>query len=293
MTQKNLIDMLPEEMKKKVRKEACPKWVSPMLATLTEEQFSREGWLFEEKFDGERCLVLRCGGEIGLFSRNHKRLNDRYPELVEAFGKQKGERFAVDGEIVAMDGQVTSFSKLQLRKQVRNPPEKLRREVLVLIFLFDLLHVDGHDTRQLPLRSRKELLAKALKFEGAVRFTEHREREGEKYYRDACRKRREGIIAKKGESVYVSKRSREWLKFKCTKEQEFVIGGYTDAQGHRIGFGALLVGYYDGKKLVCAGKVGTGYDEETLRRMAKQLAVLKIKTNRLRAEIHGSGACIG
>jgi len=277
MAQKKLIEILPEEMREKLRTEACPKWISPMLATLTEERFSREGWLFEEKFDGERCLVLKCGKEIQLFSRNRKRLDDRYPELVTAFGEQKTERFAVDGEIVAMDGQVASFSKLQLRMQVRNPPEKLRREVPVWIFLFDVLHVDGYDTRQLPLRGRKELLRKALKFEGAVRFTEHRETEGEKYYRKACRKRWEGIIAKDAESVYVSKRSRAWLKFKCTKEQEFVVGGYTDPQGHRMGFGALLVGYYEGKKLMYAGKVGTGYDEETLQRMKRELAALEIK----------------
>jgi bifunctional non-homologous end joining protein LigD len=279
MTEKNLIEILPEGMRKTVRSEACPKWVSPMLATLTEERFSREGWLFEEKFDGERCLVLKSGKEIQLFSRNRKRLDDRYPELVTAFGAQRAERFAVDGEIVAMDGQVTSFSKLQLRMQVRNPPSKLRRDVPVWIFLFDLLHLGAYDTRQLPLRSRKELLRKALKFEGALRFTEHRETEGEKCYREACRKRWEGIIAKDAESVYVSKRSRAWLKFKCAEEQEFIIAGYTDPRGHRIGFGALLVGYYQGKKLVYAGKVGTGFDEETLQRMGRQLAALEIKEN--------------
>jgi ATP-dependent DNA ligase len=183
MAQKNLFEILAEEMLKQLRTETCPRWVSPTLATLTEERFSREGWLFEDKFDGERRLVLKCGKEIQLFSRNRKRLDDRYPELVAAFGEEKAEQFAVHGEIVAMDGQVTSFSKLQLRMQVRNPPEKLRREVLVWIFLFDLLHLDGYDTRQLPLRGRKELLRKALKFEGAVRFTKHRETEGEKYYR--------------------------------------------------------------------------------------------------------------
>jgi DNA ligase D-like protein (predicted ligase) len=250
-----------------------------MLATLTEERFSRKGWLFETKFDGERCLALRCGSDVQLWSRNQNQLNDRYPELVTAFRKQKRERFAVDGEIVAFEGDVSSFSKLQLRMQVRHPSEELRREVPVLMYVFDLLHFDGYDTRQLPLYSRKGLLRKAIDYKDPVRFTEHRETEGEAYYREACRKRWEGIIAKNGESIYVSRRTRDWLKFKCTKEQEFVIGGYTDPKGHRSGFGALLVGYYKRGKLVYAGKVGTGFDEEILRRLGKQLAQLETKTN--------------
>lgn len=250
-----------------------------MLATLVAQPFSRKGWLFEQKFDGERCLVLRCRRSVLLLSRNRKRLNDRYPELVEALQNQKVERFAVDGEIVTFDRHVTSFSKLQLRMQVRHPSEDLRRKIPVWIYIFDLLHLDGYDTRQLPLRIRKELLRKALDFDDPLRFTEHRETEGEAYYREACRKRGEGIIAKDGDSIYVSKRSRYWLKFKCTKEQELVIGGYTDPQGQRTGFGALLVGYYKGGKLAYAGKVGTGFDEETLRRMHKQLAQLETRTS--------------
>jgi bifunctional non-homologous end joining protein LigD len=104
-----------------------------MLATLTEERFSRQGWLFETKFDGERCLALRCGSEVQLWSRNQKQLNDRYPELVAAFRTQKAERFAVDGEIVAFEGDVSNFSKLQLRMQVRHPSDELRREVPVMM----------------------------------------------------------------------------------------------------------------------------------------------------------------
>jgi DNA ligase D-like protein (predicted ligase) len=250
-----------------------------MLATLVAQPFSRTGWLFEAKFDGERCLVLRCGADIQLLSRNQKRLNDRYPELVAAFGTQRTERFSVDGEIVTFEGDITSFSKLQQRMQVRYPSEQLRRKIPVWIYLFDLVHLEGYDTRQLPLYKRKELLQEALDFKDPIRFTTHRETAGEAYYRDACRKGWEGIIAKNVGSVYVSKRSREWLKFKCTKAQEFVIGGYTDPKGLRIGFGALLVGYYKAGKLVYAGKVGTGFDEETLRRLGRQLAQLETKTS--------------
>jgi bifunctional non-homologous end joining protein LigD len=248
-----------------------------MLATLVAQPFSQKGWLFEPKLDGERCLALRSGADVQLLSRNQKRLNDTYPELVSALPHQESERFAVDGEIVTFQDDVASFAKLQERMQLRHPSEELRRQVPVWFYAFDLLHLDGYDTRQVPLRYRKELLRKAFHFTKPLRFTEHRENDGETYYRQACSKRWEGILAKLGDSVYVSARSREWLKIKCTKEQEFVIGGYTDPKGHRIGFGALLVGYYESGKLAYAGKVGTGFDTETLRGLGKRLAQLEIR----------------
>lgn len=278
MANQSPIDEMPPSMKAQLRRSFQPKWVAPMLATLVDKPFSRTGWLFEPKLDGERCLALRSGGNIQLLSRNQKQLNDKYPELVRAFRNQAVERFAVDGEIVTFEGNVTSFAKLQQRMQVRHPSDQLRRSVPVWIYVFDLLHLDGYDTRRLPLRNRKQLLRKGLDFTDPVRFTEHRETEGERYYREACRKGWEGIMAKKADSLYVSKRSREWLKFKCTREQEFVVGGFTDPKGHRVGFGALLVGYYKAGKLVYAGKVGTGFDDETLQRLGNQLAQLETTT---------------
>ena len=132
----------------------------------------------------------------------------------------------------------------------------------------------------MPLRYRKELLRHALDFRNELQFTEHRETEGEAYYREACRhKCWEGVIAKNGESTYVSKRTRDWLKFKCIQEQEFVIGGYTDPRGERIGFGALLVGFYRCGKLMYAGKVGTGFDTDTLQCLGRKLAQLETATS--------------
>ena len=273
----NPLDELPARMRARLCKSASPKWVAPMLATLVAQPFSQRGWLFEPKLDGQRCLALRAGGDLQLLSRNQKLLNDKYPELVSALPNQKSERFAVDGEIVTFQGEVSSFAKLQERMQVRRPSEKLRRKIPVWFYAFDLLHLDGYDTRQVPLRYRKELLRKALRFTNPLRLTEHRENDGKTYFRRACSKRWEGILAKHSDSVYVSARSREWLKIKCTKEQEFIIGGYTDPKGHRIGFGALLVGYYDSGKLVYAGKVGTGFDTETLQRLGKQLTRLRTR----------------
>jgi DNA ligase D-like protein (predicted ligase) len=263
-----------------------------MLATLTDRPFSREGWLFEPKLDGERCLVFRRGHHLDLFSRNRKRLNQKYPEITAAFQREARAVFIVDGEIVAFEGAVTSFAKLQQRMQIEQPTADLLRKVPVRLYLFDLIYLDRYDTRQVPLRYRKELLRDAFDFQDPLRFTQHREREGKAYYQEACRRGWEGVMAKNGASVYVSGRTREWLKFKCVKEQEFVIGGYTDPQGQRIGFGALLVGYYRRGKLVYAGKVGTGYDTATLRRLARQLAQLERPTSPFdvdglpRSEVH-------
>ena len=249
-----------------------------MLATLTDKRFSREGWLFEPKWDGERCLAFRNGGDLQLFSRNQKRLNEKYPEITAAFRRQETRSFIADGEIVAFKNGVTSFAKLQQRMQVEHPPANLLRMVPVALYLFDLLYLDDYDTRQVPLRYRKQILRDTFDFRDSLRFTEHRETEGEAYYRQACRRRWEGLIAKNGDSEYVCKRTRDWLKFKCTREQEFVIGGYTDPQGERSGFGALLVGFYRRGKLVYAGKVGTGYDSATLQQLARQLAQLERAT---------------
>ena len=271
----NPLHVLPPEVKSRARIRPMPTWVAPMLATLTDERFSRQGWLFEPKLDGERCLAFGDRGTLRLLSRNQIELNERYPEIVAAFRNQPTAAFIADGEVVTSDGGVTSFAKLQQRMQVARPSLDLRRKVPVWLYLFDLLYVDRYDVRSVPLRYRKQLLRLAFHFHGSLRFTEHRETEGEAFYQEACRRGWEGIIAKDGDGVYVSGRTRAWLKFKCTHEQEFVIGGYTDPHGGRIGFGALLVGVYQRGKLVYAGKVGTGFDHATLERLGKQLARLE------------------
>src|SRR5258706_1418446 len=272
---RNLFDALPADAKTWLRKHAQPKWVAPMLATLTDEVFSRQGWLFEPKWDGERCLAFRRGRDLDLFSRNRIRLNVKYPEVVQAIHQQEGTSFIADGEIVAFDGVITSFTKLQARMQVAQPSVDLIRKVPVWFYLFDLLYLDRYDIRQVPLRYRKQVLRNAFDFQGSLRFTEHRKTEGEDYYRRACQKGGEGVIAKNGDSVYVSRRTRDWLKFKCKQEQEFVIGGYTDPRGSRSGFGALLLGFYRGRNLAYAGKVGTGFDQDLLRRLGEKLVRLK------------------
>ncbi|HKQ62097.1 MAG TPA: non-homologous end-joining DNA ligase [Candidatus Polarisedimenticolaceae bacterium] len=237
-----------------------------MLAVLAAEPFSDPDWVYERKLDGIRCLAVRHGDTTRLFSRNRIEQSARFPELVAALGRQPASRFVVDGEIVAFERGVTSFARLQQRGQ---------REVRVYYYLFDLLQLADHDTTRLALLDRKALLRASLRFAGPLRYTPHRGEHGTRFLEQACRRGWEGLIAKRAGSTYVHRRSRDWLKLKCVHSQELVIGGYTDPRGQRLAFGALLVGYYAGGVLRYAGKVGTGFDEATLRRLGKRLAALE------------------
>lgn len=241
-----------------------PRWTTPMLATLTDERFSSPDWIFERKLDGERCLVFRRKSRLRILSRNKQKLNDTYPELVDQLLEQPAGHYIADGEIVAFEGNVTSFSRLQGRLGISDANEARASRIRVYIYLFDVLYLDEYDTTELPLRTRKNLLRREFKFSGAVRYTSHRNEYGENLYRSACGRGWEGVIAKQADSPYVHSRSRYWLKFKCVNRQELVITGYTEPKGSRTGFGALLLGYYDGDALRYAGKVGAGFDEKTL-----------------------------
>jgi bifunctional non-homologous end joining protein LigD len=255
---------------------AQPDWLEPMLATLTRERFSDPGWIFERKLDGERCLAFRSGTRLRLMTRNQKEVTGTYPELADALGAhQAADDFVVDGEVVAFDGDQAKFARLQQRLGVRDPGPELRAEVPVYFYIFDVLWAGGRDIRPLPLLERKRLLRGLLSFDDPLRFTEHRDTDGEAYWREACALGWEGLVAKRADAPYRPGRSRDWLKFKCEAGQEFVIGGYTDPQGSRTGFGALLLGYYDsGGQLIYAGKVGTGFNQHTLTSLHAVLADL-------------------
>jgi len=242
-----------------------------MLATLTDHPFSDPDWIFERKLDGVRCLAFRDGGEVRLMSRNRKPLTERYPELAAALLQQTPPRFIVDGEIVAFKDGVSSFERLQGRLGLTDPVRARATAIPVFYYIFDLLWIDGYDITRLELRDRKRVLRSAFAFQAPIRYSGHRDRDGEQMYRAACARGLEGIVAKRAASPYVQRRSPDWLKFKCVAEQELVIGGWTDPEGTRTGFGALLVGYYDNGTLVYAGKVGTGYDHTTLRQLGAKL----------------------
>ncbi len=267
-------DILPSEERQALRKTAFPGWVDPMLAVLSTDYFSRKGWIYEPKLDGERCITYKNGKDIRLLSRNQKTLNGGYPELVAALEKQSHD-LVIDGEIVAFEDGRSSFKKLQGRIGLHDTRAS-QKKIPVYYYVFDIMHLDGYDTRSLKLRWRKKLLKKAVSFVSPLRYTPHIETEGETMYHQACSRGEEGVMAKDYDGGYVSARSPAWLKFKCSNTQEFVIGGYTPGAGRRLRYlGAILVGYYEGKELKYAGKVGTGFDDETLRQLTAELAGLK------------------
>lgn len=259
-------ERLPDRERALLRPAPAPEHADVMKAVLTDRRFSDPEWIFERKLDGIRCLAVRSGERVRLLSRNDLSMNARYPELATALRDERRARFAIDGEIVAFEGARTSFARLAQRGQ---------RPVRVFLYVFDVLWLDGQDVRALPLLARKRLLRSALSFHDGVRLTPHRNEAGEQLFAEACRKGWEGLIAKRADSPYTSTRSRDWLKFKCEHGQELVIGGYTAPRGSRSEFGALLVGYYDQGQLRYAGKVGTGFDETTLRTLGERLRQLR------------------
>ena len=262
----------------KIERQSQPDWVAPMLATLTDERFSSPDWLYERKLDGERCLVFRDGDGATLLSRNKKELNDTYPELVKPLENACDRPFIADGEIVAFEGNLTSFSRLQQRIGITDPDQARTTGVAVTLYLFDLLYLDDWNLDELPLRRRKAILRSEFAFEDPLRFTPHRNEDGEAFFDEACRKGWEGLIAKRADAPYHHSRSRDWLKFKCVNQQELVIVGFTDPQGSRQGFGALLLGYYEDDALCYAGKVGTGFDDQTLSQLHAELVKRERRT---------------
>jgi len=260
----------------RARPATLPAWVEPQLATLTRDRFSDPAWLFERKLDGERCLTFADSDGIRLMSRNQRDISTTYPEVAAALAAQiTAPGQILDGEIVAFRANATSFSQLQQRLGLLHPSPSLVSAVPVLYYIFDVMYSGGRDVRLLPQLERKQILRELLSFDDPLRYTEHRERDGETYYKRACRDGWEGLIAKRATAPYHGGRTRDWLKFKCENAQEFVIGGYTDPQGSRQVLGALLLGFYDPDgRLNYAGKVGTGFSERVLLELRDTLSRL-------------------
>lgn len=255
---------------------------APMLARPSDRRDFGDGWLFERKLDGIRLLGSRdADGRVELWSRTGQRLNATYPEVAAALEEQVCPDFAVDGEIVALRRGRTDFALLQQRSGLTAPAAVRASGVAVTYYLFDLLRVGGIDTTRLPQRVRKSLLRDALEFRAPLRFTPHRNHGGQDLLDQACGWGWEGLIAKRAQAPYAHRRSPDWLKLKCAAGQELVVGGWTEPAGSRTGFGALLVGYYEGAaggtgpgRLRYAGKVGTGFDTRTLRELRGRLDAL-------------------
>jgi bifunctional non-homologous end joining protein LigD len=249
--------------------------IAVMLATLTDRRDFGDDWLLERKFDGERCVARKGGGEVRLESRTAKDLTGTYPEVRVAVAGQRGRELLLDGEVVAFDGEQTSFSRLQRRLGVTNPSTELEAAYPVVFCVFDLLELEGDDLRRRPLLERRARLTEAVRPSAALQLSEGWRDDSQRRFARACRSGWEGLIAKRAQAPYVPGRSRDWLKLKCVWEQELVIGGYTDPAGSRTDFGALLAGYYEGGRLRYAGKVGTGYTAATLRDLGARLRELE------------------
>jgi DNA ligase D-like protein (predicted ligase) len=270
-----ILSSLSEEHRERLREAEMPGWIPPMLATLMDDYFDDPDWIYERKLDGERVVGYKRRATVRLMSRNEQQLNDTYPELVDALLRQSAGRMIVDGEVVAFSGGVTSFERLQNRIQVKDREAARQSRVAVYYYVFDLLYLEGWDLTGLPLFERKRLLRSALDWDDPIRYTAYRRENGIAYHDEACEKGWEGVIAKDGTAEYIRSRSTQWLKFKCVNRQEFVIAGFTDPQGERIGFGAILIGYYEDDELHYAGRVGTGFDEDTLKRMRRRFDAIE------------------
>ena len=264
------------------RGEIAPSGELLMLATLVDEAPSDSSWLFEIKYDGVRVLASRVGDEVELRGRSGQVVTARYPEVTAALHALPLERFVLDGEIVALDERGrSSFQRLQERMGLTRPAdvERARGEVPVSAVFFDALELDGRDLRRLPLEARKECLRLLVPPRGVVYFGDHVLEHGADFLAAACEQGLEGVVAKKRDSAYAAKRSRDWRKIKCQLRQEFVIGGYTVPQGTRAHFGALHLGLYDRGELIYVSKVGTGFDERTLKTISAKLRPLERSTS--------------
>ncbi len=223
---------------------SVPDWLDPMAATLTQERFAGPEWTFERKFDGIRLLAFKEGEDVRLLSRN--RLPQNHPAIAAAVSKLPVDNAILDGEVEWSGAKY---------------------------YIFDILWLDGHDVTSLPLERRRELL-------DTLTFRSPLERvlplDEAKPWERAAAEKWEGVIAKRLGTPYEHRRSKHWLKMKCEESQEFVIGGFTDPQGARVGLGALLVGYFEKEEFAFAGKVGTGFDNRMLVDLRKRLDALEI-----------------
>ncbi len=231
-----------------------------MLATLTREPFNKAGWVYEEKYDGYRILAYKEGQRVRLFSRNDIDRTERFPEIAAAVAKLNANTLLLDGEVSVFDSAGVSRFQLLQNLQVGKS----------VYAVFDLLYKDGKDLRTRPLSERRTALEQSIPRNKLIVLSSRLADDGLEAYRLATERKFEGLVAKDLSSRYVEGRSTSWLKVKVHQEDEFVIGGFTAPAGARTHFGALLLGAYDNKKLRFVGKVGTGFNSESLAMLFKK-----------------------
>ena len=268
-----------------------PTVIHPMLATLTAKAFDNPDWVFEIKWDGYRAVAFIEDGRVRLMSRTQNDLTAQFPELDSLPQFVRAQRAILDGEIVALDEEGRpSFSLMQQRTGFQPGKRRLprRQGVPVVYYAFDLLYLDGLDLRRVALDQRKQLLQERIVAGGVIQFSDHYAEKGLDLFEAAKQRGLEGIVAKKRGSAYEEKRSSNWLKIKITQRQECVIGGYTDPEGSREYFGALVLGLFDQQgRLIHVGQVGTGFDQKALKEIFARLQPLQTKQNPFYGEIGG------
>ena len=257
-------------------KRAMPAKITPMLASLCEKPFDDPNWLFEIKWDGYRAVAFLGDGDVRLVSRNHNDLTARFSELRGLSKSVDAKNAILDGEVVVLDDQGRpSFSLMQQRTGMRSHGRQTtpRGDLPILYYVFDLIYLDGYDLRKVTLDERKRILREIVTDSEMVRYSDHFAGSGNALFGVAKEKGLEGIIAKKANSCYEERRSREWQKIKITQTVDCVIGGYTDPEGSRQYFGSLMLGLYNDKKqLIHVGNAGTGFNHALLKEIS---AVLK------------------
>ena len=264
------------------KRAVAPRDVSLTLATLAPRPPAGDDWCFEIKYDGVRALAYRHRDEVLLLGRSGEEITVRYPEVTAGLRSLATPHFLLDGEIIAEDENGRpSFQLLQARMGLSRPRdiEAAMTRVPVRGLFFDCLALEGHDLRKLPLSARKELLARVVPPLGPVQRCDHVVGHGEAFFAAVSEMGLEGVVAKRLSGPYPGRRSPDWIKVKCDRRQEFVIGGFSDPQGSRGGFGALHVGQYEGEDLVYVTKVGTGFDTADLEGIAKTLAPIARETS--------------
>jgi len=263
------------------RRGAMPRTVEPELATLVSTPPAGAQWLHEIKFDGYRVVCEVRSGKARLLTRHGKDWSDRFTPVAAAAAELPVDTAVLDGEVTVLlpDGK-TSFQALQESFGDGGGAAAAAGQhpgAVMVYFVFDLLYLDGYDLRAAPLAQRKEALralldeAGSTESDGPIRWSDHVTGQGEDFYRQACRFGLEGIVSKRADLAYRSGRGKDWLKVKCLQRQEMVIGGFTEPEGARAGLGALLLGVYEGGRLVYAGKVGTGFSAKVLVELRRQL----------------------
>jgi bifunctional non-homologous end joining protein LigD len=259
------------------RRDPIPHPKALMLATLVDDPFDDPDWLFEIKWDGYRALCTIEQDSFSLVSRNGLDMLRRFPDLKDLAGAFASVPIVVDGEICSLDAKGrSSFQRLQ---------EAMRKPVGLTYVAFDLLYADGADLRLKPLEERKALLERMIRDDGLVLYSGHVLEKGKALFASARKSNLEGIIGKKRGSTYQERRSRDWVKIKTGFQQEFVVGGWTEPKGSRKGFGALLLGVYQGKSLRFVGSVGTGFSTKLLAELYERLRKLERKSSPFSNEV--------